>query len=92
MTKSDLIQRLCEAFPFLYRSEIERGVSAVFEDMTQALEDGDRLEFRGFGAFTVKRRRPRMGRNPKTGASISVEQRYIPAFKAGKRLRERMNE
>ena len=60
--------------------------------MTRALEDGDRLEFRGFGAFTVKRRRPRMGRNPKTGASISVEQRYIPAFKAGKRLRERMNE
>ena len=90
MTKSDLIRQLAEANPHLYQRDIERIVSTVFEDVTEALVRGDRVELRGFGAFTVKHRAPRIGRNPRTGASVAVAEKFVPFFKTGKDLRDRL--
>jgi integration host factor subunit beta len=92
MTKSELIQRLAERNPHLYQRDVERIVSTIFDEITAALSRGDRVELRGFGAFSVKRREARQGRNPRTGDSVSVSEKHIPFFKTGKQLRERLNE
>ena len=92
MTKSQLIQRLAELNPHLFQRDVERIVSAVFEEITAALERGDRVELRGFGAFSVKYRDARTGRNPRTGETVQVERKAVPFFKTGKQLRDLINE
>ncbi len=91
MIKSELIQKIAEDNPHLYQRDVERIVSTVFEEITSALSRGDRVELRGFGAFSVKQRDGRMGRNPRTGATVPVPAKAVPFFKTGKELRERMN-
>jgi integration host factor subunit beta len=91
MTKSELILRLAERNPHLYQRDVERIVTTVFNQIAEALARGDRVELRGFGAFSVKRRDARIGRNPRTGDSVAVEEKYIPFFKTGKLLRDRLN-
>lgn len=91
MTKSELILRLAEHNPHLYQRDVERIVTTIFEEISNALAQGDRVELRGFGAFSVKRRAPRTGRNPRTGAAVRVAEKYVPFFKTGKGLRERLN-
>jgi len=91
MTKSELIARLAEANPHLYQRDVERIVSTIFEEITSSLARGDRVELRGFGAFSVKERGARIGRNPRTGASVQVEAKFIPYFKTGKQLRNKLN-
>ena len=91
MIKSELIQRLAEANPHLYHRDVERIVSTVFDEIGSALQRGDRVELRGFGAFSVKRRPARIGRNPRTGEQVQVAEKHVPFFKSGKELRERLN-
>ncbi len=91
MTKSELIARLAEANPHLYQRDVERIVTTIFEEITSALSRGDRVELRGFGAFSVKERSARVGRNPRTGQAVNVASKYIPYFKTGKQLREKLN-
>lgn len=91
MTKSELITRLAEANPKLYQREVERVVTAVFDEITGALAKGERVELRGFGAFSVKSRSSRVGRNPRTGETVTVDQKFTPHFKTGKQLREKIN-
>jgi integration host factor subunit beta len=91
MTKSDLIKQLAETNPHLYQRDIERIVSTVFEEVTEALVRGDRVELRGFGAFSVRHRSSRVGRNPRTGEEVRVTDKAVPYFKTGKELRERLN-
>jgi integration host factor subunit beta len=91
MIKSELIAKISAANPHLYHRDIERIVNVIFDEIVDALARGDRVELRGFGAFTVKHRPPRVGRNPRTGASVSVEEKFVPFFKTGKELRERLN-
>ena len=91
MIKSQLIQKLADENPHLYQRDVERIVSSVFEEITNALSRGDRVELRGFGAFSVKHRDARVGRNPRTGESVEVPQKRVPFFKTGKDLRDRMN-
>ena len=92
MTKSELIQRIAELNPHLYHRAVERIVTTIFEEISEALARGDRVELRGFGAFSVKQRDARVGRNPRTGAAVQVAEKHIPFFKTGKLLRERMNQ
>ena len=92
MTKSELIQRIAESNPHLYHRDVERIVSTIFDEVGQALSRGDRVELRGFGAFSVKRRDARIGRNPRTGTAVAVTEKFIPFFKTGKQLRERLND
>lgn len=91
MTKSELIQRLATRHPHLFQRDVERIVSTVFDEITEALARGDRVELRGFGAFSVKQRDARTGRNPRTGATVDVDAKQAPFFKTGKELRERLN-
>ena len=91
MTKSELIQRLAEANPHLYQRDVERIVTTIFEEITAALARGDRVELRGFGAFSVKSRDSRVGRNPRTGEAVNVMSKTVPFFKTGKQLRELIN-
>lgn len=91
MTKSDLITRLAEKHPHLLQKDIERIVNTIFNEVTNALARGDRVELRGFGAFSVKRREARQGRNPRTGETVSVTEKHVPFFKTGKQLRDRLN-
>ena len=91
MTKSELIQRLAQRNPHLFQRDVERIVSTVFDEITEALARGDRVELRGFGAFSVKQRGARVGRNPRTGAAVEVEEKSVPFFKTGKELRDRLN-
>jgi integration host factor subunit beta len=91
MTKSELILRLAELNPHLYQRDVERIVSTIFDEVAGALARGDRVELRGFGAFSVKRRGARTGRNPRTGAAVDVAEKFIPFFKTGKELREKLN-
>ena len=91
MTKSDLIKRLAEANPHLYVRDIERIVGRVFEEIGAALARGDRVELRGFGAFSVRARAERVGRNPRTGDEVAVPNKVVPYFKTGKELRDRLN-
>jgi integration host factor subunit beta len=92
MTKSELIRRLSEENPNLYLSDIEHIVDAIFEEITDALVRGDRVELRGFGAFSTKERAARVGRNPRTGESVDVPPKRMPYFKTGKLLRDRLND
>ena len=92
MTKSELIQRIAELNPHLYHRAVERIVTTIFEEISEALARGDRVELRGFGAFSFKQRDARVGRNPRTGAAVQVAEKHIPFFKTGKLLRERMNQ
>ena len=92
MTKSELIQRIAELNPHLYHRDVECIVTTIFEEISEALAGGDRVELRGFGAFSVKRRDARVGRNPRTGDAVQVAEKHIPFFKTGKLLRERMND
>ena len=91
MTKSELILKLADANPHLYQRDVETLVATVFEEITHALEHGDRVELRGFGAFSTKQRDARTGRNPRTGDSVEVTEKNIPFFKTGKQLREKLN-
>ena len=91
MTKSELIQHLAERNPHLYMRDVERIVDTIFDEITGALAKGDRVELRGFGAFSVKKREARTGRNPRTGESVTVQAKALPFFKTGKELRERLN-
>jgi len=91
MTKSELIMRVAQAHPHLFQRDVERVVSAMFDEVTAALARGDRVELRGFGAFSVRKRDARVGRNPRTGDSVQVEEKCTPFFKTGKQLRERIN-
>ncbi|WP_118133385.1 integration host factor subunit beta [Oceanicella sp. SM1341] len=92
MIKSELIQIIAEENPHLYQSDVERIVGTIFEEITSALVRGERVELRGFGAFSVKHRDARIGRNPRTGESVEVEEKRVPFFKTGKLLRERLND
>ena len=91
MTKSELVQRLADKNPHLYLRDIEKIVDTVLGEITDALVRGDRVELRGFGAFSVKGREARTGRNPRTGESVTVEAKAMPFFKTGKELRDRLN-
>ncbi|MEE2746548.1 MAG: integration host factor subunit beta [Pseudomonadota bacterium] len=93
MTKSELIQRLSEMYPDprLYHRDFERVVNRVFDEISASLTRGDRVELRGFGAFSVRERERRIGRNPRTGEAVDVEKKQLPFFKAGKGLRDRIN-
>lgn len=91
MTKSELIARLAEQNPHLFHRDVERIVSTIFDEITTALAQGNRVELRGFGAFSVKTRDSRTGRNPRTGESVDVDEKAVPYFKTGKKLRERLN-
>jgi len=91
MTKSELIAELAAANPHLLSRDVELIVSTIFDEITAALSRGERVELRGFGAFTVKQRDARTGRNPRTGEPVAVDEKAVPFFKAGKELRERVN-
>jgi integration host factor subunit beta len=91
MTKSELTADLAAANPHLTGRDVELIVATVFDEITGALSRGERVELRGFGAFTVKHRDARTGRNPRTGEAVPVEEKAVPFFKAGKELRERVN-
>ena len=91
MIKSELIQRISQKNPHLYHRDVERIINTVFGKIVEALGNGDRVELRGFGAFSVKERQSREGRNPRTGESVQVEAKRVPFFKTGKELRERLN-
>lgn len=91
MIKSELISKLVDANPHLFQRDVERIVSTVFDEISSALSRGNRVELRGFGAFSVKKRPARVGRNPRTGETVHVEEKYVPYFKTGKDLRERLN-
>ena len=91
MIRSELIQKIADENPHLFQRDVERIVNTIFEEITDALANGDRVELRGFGAFSVKTRDARVGRNPRTGAAVSVDQKKVPFFKTGKLLRDRLN-
>jgi integration host factor subunit beta len=91
MIKSELISKLADENPHLSLKDVERVVNCVFERMTTAMEQGGRVELRGFGAFSVRARPARIGRNPRTGAAVHVPAKAVPFFKSGKELRERLN-
>ena len=91
LTRSELITELAASNPHLLKADVELIVATVFDRITDALVRGDRVELRGFGAFTVKRRNARIGRNPRTGAPVSVDEKARPFFKTGRELRERLN-
>jgi integration host factor subunit beta len=91
MTKSELIERLADRQQYLPVRDIETSVRLMLDQMMEALGDGERIEIRGFGSFTLNYRRPRMGRNPKTGETVALGAKYVPHFKPGKELRERVN-
>ena len=90
MTKSELIQKIADRNPHLYLRDVERIVSTIFDEITDALVDGNRVELRGFGAFSVRHRDARTGRNPRTGEAVDVAAKQMPFFKCGKELRERL--
>lgn len=91
MIRSELIQKIADDNPHLYQRDVERIVNTIFDEIISAMADGDRVELRGFGAFSVKKRDARVGRNPRTGEAVSVEEKHVPFFKTGKLLRDRLN-
>jgi integration host factor subunit beta len=92
MIKSELVQRIAARNPHLYLRDVEKIVNAILDEITGALSRGDRVELRGFGAFSVKHRDARVGRNPRTGAHVPVNEKTVPFFKTGKEMRERLNQ
>ena len=91
MTKSELIARLAQRYPQLVAKDAEYAVKMILDAMTHALLEGNRIEIRGFGSFGLNYRPPRVGRNPKSGEKVQVPEKYVPHFKAGKELRERVD-
>ncbi len=91
MTKSELVQHLNQKFPDMSLRQVEKAVDLIFGEISTSLAKGDRVELRGFGAFSVRYRERRVGRNPRTGEKVEVEGKYVPFFKAGKGLREQLN-
>ena len=91
MIKSELVQVIATRNPHLFLRDVENIVGAIFDEITDALADGNRVELRGFGAFSVRSRPARAGRNPRTGEAVSVKAKHVPFFKSGKELRERLN-
>ena len=91
MTKSELIARLAQRYPQLVAKDAEYAVKMILDAMTQSLLSGHRIEIRGFGSFGLNYRPPRTGRNPKSGEKVQVPEKYVPHFKAGKELRERVD-
>ena len=92
MTKSELINSLAGQLRHLEQGDVELAVKQVLEQMTNALAEGGRIEIRGFGSFSLHYRPPRVGRNPKTGEAVALPGKYVPHFKPGKELRERVNQ
>jgi integration host factor beta subunit len=91
MTKSELVEKIMESNGFLNRKESELVVNIIFDSMTKALKDGDKVEIRGFGSFTVREREAREARNPKNGEIVKISAKRTPFFKTGKELKERVN-
>ncbi|GAB6141855.1 integration host factor subunit beta [Methylosoma difficile] len=91
MTKSELIEILARQQPHLAIKDVELAVKCIIEKMNQALSTGERIEIRGFGSFSLHLRPPRLGRNPKTGESVALSKKYVPHFKPGKELRDRVD-
>jgi len=91
MIKSELVAKISQANPHLYQRDVENIVNAILDEIVEALSRGDRVELRGFGAFSVKERPARVGRNPRTGAQVPVDKKAVPFFKTGKEMRERLN-
>ena len=91
MTKSELIEELARKQPHLALKDVELAVKCIIEKMNQALSSGERIEIRGFGSFSLHLRPPRVGRNPKTGESVTLSKKYVPHFKPGKELRDRVD-
>ncbi len=91
LIKSKLIEKLTQQNNHLYTRDLERVVNTIFNEITQSLADGKRVELRGFGAFSVQHRSARVGRNPRSGESVNIDEKYIPRFKTGKELRLRLN-
>lgn len=91
MIRSELVEKIALENPHLYQRDVERIVGTVFDEIIQAMAGGNRVELRGFGAFSVKKRDARTGRNPRTGESVSVDEKHVPFFKTGKALRDRLN-
>ncbi|HMQ93368.1 MAG TPA: integration host factor subunit beta [Amaricoccus sp.] len=92
MIKSELVQKIAEENPHLFQRDVERIVATVFDEIIEAMANGNRVELRGFGAFSVKQREARLGRNPRTGETVEVEEKHVPFFKTGKLLRDRLNQ
>jgi integration host factor subunit beta len=92
MTKSELIARLAQRFPQLVAKDADLAVKMILDAMSETLAKGDRIEIRGFGSFSLNYRPPRVGRNPKSGVKVEVPAKYVPHFKAGKELRERVDQ
>lgn len=92
MIRSELVEKVAEENPHLFQRDVERIVATIFDEIIEAMAKGNRVELRGFGAFSVKKRDARVGRNPRTGDSVSVEEKHVPFFKTGKLLRDRLNE
>lgn len=91
ITRSELVERLAQAFPQLLPRDVELAVKTLLDTMSQALADGKRIELRGFGSFVMHHRPPRQGRNPKSGEAVMVPEKHVPHFKPGKELRERVD-
>ncbi len=91
MIKSELVEKLANDNPQLFARDIEKIVNTVFDEIAGALAEGNRVELRGFGAFSVKHRAARIGRNPRTGEAVAIDEKWTPFFKAGKEMRERLN-
>lgn len=91
MIKSELVLKIAEQNPHLYQRDVEKIVNAILDTISDALARGDRVELRGFGAFSVKKRDARTGRNPRTGESVSITEKVVPVFKTGKEMRQRLN-
>jgi integration host factor subunit beta len=91
MIRSELIEKIAEENPHLYQRDVEKIVNTIFDRSIEAMATGDRVELRGFGAFSVKKRDARLGRNPRTGEAVQVDEKHVPFFKTGKLLRDRLN-
>jgi integration host factor subunit beta len=91
MIKSELVQKLADENPHLFQRDIENIVNSIFGEISDALAQGDRVELRGFGAFSTKNRAARIGRNPRTGEKVSVGEKFVPQFRTGKEIRDRLN-
>lgn len=91
MIRSELVERIAAENPHLYQRDVERIIATIFDEIIDAMAEGDRVELRGFGSFSVKHRAARRGRNPRTGETVDVEEKHVPFFKTGKLLRDRLN-
>jgi integration host factor subunit beta len=91
MIRSELVQKIADENPHLYQKDVERIVGTIFDEIINAMAAGDRVELRGFGAFSVKKRKARLGRNPRTGEAVNVAEKHVAFFKTGKLLRNRLN-